>query len=208
MSNISQKLDAFGLRPLKPFGPFNPKLPKPWDESPDSYIQILEKRGLQLPSDYKTYLVDHPFTVTLNKEVVFFPAQKSPRIAQDGFETLEILFGKCPESPFDLLTVCASAESLMPDFLPIGEVMGANLVYLSLCKTSFGEIYVWDREHNNEMPEGLYFVTTGFSAFVDMLHEVTSATIAARPKPKVLQTEIPERMKKLVDEYKNRQKNQ
>jgi SMI1 / KNR4 family (SUKH-1) len=208
MSDIAEKLDAFGLRPIRPFGPSVITLPKPWDDSPYSYPEILEQRGFHLPADYRTYLLAHPQTVTLQKEVVFSPRDRSPWIAKSGSETLEVLFGKGPDSSSDLLAMCDSDQSLMPDFLPIGEVGFANLVYLCLRKESLGEIYVWDHEHDDEV-DGLYYVTSSFTAFVDMLQEVDPAIIAARPKSTFVPTEeIPEEMKRLVEEYKNREKNQ
>lgn len=188
MSNISYKLNALGLRPLK----------ADVHTLHNNYAAQLAEKGLLVPNDYQTFLLNYPLTSVFNNQIVFSGKDTSPWAA-NGLEVLEVLYGECSDTQNDLLKVRdqLSAE-LPPDFLPIGQVTGANFVCLCLRKESFGEVYIWDHEHDNDARQGLYFVTPSFSEFVNLLHEAKANP--SMQASKLIKTEISDSMKKRANE--------
>jgi SMI1-KNR4 cell-wall len=195
MSSISYKLNALGLRPMKA---------DVHALQNSNYSALLAEKGFLVPNDYQTFLLDHPLTGVFDNQIVFSGKDTSPW-ATNGLEVLEVLYGQCSDTQNDLLKVCDQLSNQLPlDFLPIGQVTGANFVCLCLRKESFGEVYVWDHEHDNDVRQGLYFVTSSFSEFVNLLHE-------AKVKPsmqasKLIKMEISDSMKKRVNELITKKK--
>lgn len=188
MSNISYKLNALGLRPLK----------ADVHTLHNNYAAQLEEKGLLVPNDYQTFLLDYPLTGVFDNQIVFSGKDTSPW-ATNGLEVLEVLYGKCSDTQNDLLKVRDQLSDQLPsDFLPIGQVTGANFVCLCLRKESLGEVYVWDHEHENNARQGLYFVTSSFSEFVNLLHE--AKVNLSTPPSKLIKMEISDSMKARVNE--------
>jgi hypothetical protein len=189
MLNISHKLNTLGFRPMRPDIDVSHN---------NNYSNLLAEKGVHVPGDYKTFLLDHPSTGVFDSQVVFSAEDKSSW-ATNGLEVLEVLYGKCSDTQNDLLKVRDQFfDQLPPDFLPIGQVTGANLVCLCLRKESFGKIYIWDHEHENDARQGLYFVTSSFSEFVNLLHEAKMNP--SMPTSTPIKMEISDSMKKHVND--------
>lgn len=134
-------------------------------------IQYFESRmGLKFPSDYFEFL---------KKNNGGFPQKKVFLINEtQGEDSLSVFFG------IDLTNNYISINYLYENYedrfpkgvIPIGEDPGGNYICINLNEESYGKIYFYDHEVENEDENGkltwnnLYLIADSFTEFLEKLH--------------------------------------
>lgn len=134
-------------------------------------IQNFEsKMGYRFPLDYLEFLKNNNGGFPQKKVFLINDAQ--------GQDSLSVFFG------VDLANNYISIDYLYENFgdrfpngvIPIGEDPGGNYVCINLSDESYGRIYFYDNEIENENDDGkltwdnLYLIAASFTEFLEKLH--------------------------------------
>ena len=130
---------------------------------------IEQQLGIQLPSDYRTFLLAHNGG---HPEPNTFPIQS---FYADQYGLLEWFVCISPNDPNDLAHMMSTFHDRIPsNVLTIARDPGGNLLCMALTGANLGTVYYWD--HEEESPEdtlptydNMYFVAPNFTALLQSL---------------------------------------
>jgi hypothetical protein len=194
MIDFADKLKKLGYRPLR-------------SDSVDTtagFVDVLEREVGKLPEDYKVFLRAYPWTGIFDDQVGFEGDEKSPW-ASSGVEILECMYGQCLDKSNDLMVIREQLSQQLPgNLLAIGEVTGANFICICLDDRMFGDVCLWDHEHEENERQGIYKISPSFSDFIGLLRNINKP---AATQAKIVKMELSDVLKARVAELnKNKRK--
>ncbi|WP_175830539.1 SMI1/KNR4 family protein [Burkholderia cepacia] len=126
-----------------------------------------------LPDDYRNLLLHFGGDIEFNSLIKFRSDEPSPWVAQDGTDSLELLYGLSSKYGSTILERVETYKGRIPaDWIPIGEAPGGNQVCLRIHPSGVRSVEFWD--HESEVGPGLPPRGTGLTKITDTLQEFVS----------------------------------
>lgn len=124
-------------------------------------LQQLEVQlGYILPADYREFLQDYGFYLTL----AVYPVKAAPGAPE---RTISMFYGSSEKSPEGLAamfrTMCLD-EDWPSEFLPMGSDAGSNQIAIALTGENRGKVYFFGNQSRD-----LYLVAESFDEFMNLL---------------------------------------
>lgn len=114
------------------------------------------KYNIKLPTEYKNFLINY-IERYINENYYFPMIEKSMFVQNDGFESVDYLYGG---------SFIENAERYIDEygyeFLPIGEAVG-NIICIGIQKNNFGMIYYL---YHEDSLQHHYLVSRSFNEFI------------------------------------------
>lgn len=129
-----------------------------------SYEQVRSELGIRLPDDYVSLLNNYNGSIVFDNGAMFKPKQKTPIDSENGFQSLEILYGLSGKDNLIKKNVMYK-DQIPAGFVIIGESIGGSQVCMS---SAGGGIYFWF--HESETDDGsLFVVSDSLNSFINSL---------------------------------------
>jgi len=132
--------------------------------NPQQDIETLEKKfGVSLPLEFSEIFCHFGGAITFEKGAKFKPDEKTPWDDENGYQSLEIIYG-IGESKNSIAFQQSHYQDQLPErVLVIGEAPGGN----QICLGFGGEVFFWN--HEKDFKHGHYLIASSFSKFLHML---------------------------------------
>jgi hypothetical protein len=159
-----EKLKSLGARELK----------EPSTEKFD-LAKLEVELGITISGEYASLLEAYNGSIVFDNGAIFRPKQKSPVDSDDGYQSLEMLYGLQGDS--NLLKRNQMYRDQIPSgFVTIGESVGGNQICLS---SNNGKVYFWFHEAKTE-EESLFEIADSIEIFLKSLKKDDGLTQATR----------------------------
>ncbi|WP_175816942.1 SMI1/KNR4 family protein [Burkholderia diffusa] len=137
-------------------------------------LASLEAEVGPLPDDYRNLLLHFGGDVEFNSLIKFRSDEPSPWAADDGTDSLELLYGLSSKYGSAMLERFETYKGRIPaDWIPIGEAPGGNQVCLRISPLGGAHsVEFWD--HESEVGPGLPPHGTGLTRITDTLQDFVS----------------------------------
>jgi len=136
----------------------------------------LEAEVGPLPDDYRNLLLHFGGDIEFNSFIKFRTDEPSPWAAEDGTDSLEILYGLESKYGLSMLQMVETYKGRIPaDWIPIGEAPGGNQICLRVHSSGGSQsVEFWDHESEvgPGLPpsgDGLTKITSSLQDFVNRL---------------------------------------
>lgn len=133
-------------------------------------LAVVEAELGPLPDDYRKLLLHFGGDIEFKSFVKFRSDEPSPWAADDGTDSLEMLYGLSSKYSSTMLEMFETYEGRIPaDWIPIGEAPGGNQVCLKIRPSGSQSVGFWD--HESEVGPGLPPSNDGMTMITDSLRD-------------------------------------